>query len=233
MLLSSYPLYIILTASTISSVLDSPQTYVNKIKLCKANPNYVLFNEVSEVALDAIIISEDQDFYEHHGFDLNEIFNSIKKNMLQLQFVRGGSTISQQVVKNIFLGGEKSIHRKIQEAFLTIKLEYTLSKKQILEKYINLIELGPGIFGIKAASEFYFHKDPSRLTILESAYLAHLLPNPKDYSKTFDEQRLTKYSRAKVLSICLNLWGAGKISADQYLSTKKLVDDFPWYGMSS
>jgi len=226
MIFSSYVLHALLTVPAISSV----ETYVHKIKLCETtNPNYVPLNAVSDTAIQAILISEDQGFYDHHGFDFYEMMSSIKKNLLHLQFVRGGSTISQQVVKNLFLSGEKSIHRKIQEAYLTIKLENTLSKKQILEKYINLIELGPDIFGIKQAAGFYFHKKPADLTILESAYIAHLLPNPREYSKSFQQQKLTEFSRARVLNICMNLWHSGLISATQYLSIEKRVDDFPWY----
>ena len=145
-----------------------------------------------------------------------------------MHFARGGSTISQQVVKNIFLSDEKSIYRKIQEAFLTIQVEKILSKAQILEKYINLIELGPNIFGLKQASEFYFHKKPNDLTILESAYLAHLLPNPKRYSKSFQNKKLTKFNRSQILNICKNLWHARQISASDYLSAEKQVDNFPW-----
>jgi monofunctional biosynthetic peptidoglycan transglycosylase len=232
MIFSSYVLHALLTAPTISSIKDCPETYVHKIKLCEANPNYVSINEVSDIAIQAILISEDQGFYEHHGFDFYEMMTSIKQNFLHLRVVRGASTISQQVVKNLFLGGERSIYRKIQEAYLTVKLENALSKKQILEKYINLIELGPNIIGIKQAAKFYFHKEPADLTILESAYLAHLLPNPREYSKSFQTQNLTKFSRSRVLNICANLWRFGYISATQYLAIEKQVDDFPWHDLN-
>ena len=109
-----------------------------------------------------------------------------------------------------------------------MKLEKAQTKEQILEKYINLIELGPNIFGIKLASEFYFHKKPAELTILESAYLAHLLPNPKYYAQSFQKKKLTQVSRYKVLTICRQLWYFGYISAAQYLSAEQVVDDFPW-----
>lgn len=227
--LASYVLYALLTAPTIASIQDCIETYTHKVKLCESNPNYVSFNKVSAIAIQALLISEDSGFYEHHGFDVYEIMTSLKINLLNWKFVRGGSTISQQVVKNIYLSGEKSIYRKIQEAYLTIKIENSLSKNQILEKYINLIELGPNIFGLKQAAAFYFHKKPADLTILESAYLVHLLPNPQYYSQSFQQHKLSPFSRTRVLAICKNLWYSGFISAEQYLAAEKLVDNFPWF----
>jgi monofunctional biosynthetic peptidoglycan transglycosylase len=223
-----YILLVILSTPSISSIKGCPELPLQKIKLCNQSPNYVSLNEVSAIALHAIIVAEDKGFYTHHGFDFGEILNSVKKNLWHFQFVRGGSTISQQVVKNFFLNGKKTIYRKIQEAYLTMKLEQVQTKEQILEKYINLIEFGPNLFGIKKAAEFYFHKKPADLTLLESAYLVHLLPNPKHYSKSFEAHKLTEFSRGKVLNICRQLWYFGYISATEYLSAEQLVDDFPW-----
>ena len=160
-------------------------TKMNSISLCKGNQNYVALNDISKYLVDAILISEDVSFYHHNGFDWYELKQSVVTDLERGKFARGGSTITQQLAKNLFLSGEKSITRKITEAYLTYKLEHTFSKNQILEKYFNIIELGPNIYGIKQASEHYFHKSPSQLTFLEGAYLAQLLPNPITYSKSF------------------------------------------------
>lgn len=226
--LSVYLALAVYTAPDSSIIEGCPETSIHKIKLCADNPNYVALDDVSEIAVLAIINSEDIGFYKHHGFDVREIIKSIQKNFWHLQWARGGSTITQQVVKNVFLNEHKTLHRKIQEAYLTLRLEGRLNKRQILEKYLNVIELGPNIFGIKQAAEYYFHKNAKDLTTLDSAYLAHLLPNPKLYSKSFQQQKLKGYSRSRVLRICWNLWYSGYISANEYLSFEKSIDDFPW-----
>ena len=228
-----YILHAILTTPSISNIKNCPETYLHKIKLCTENPNYINLNEAADSILQAIIVSEDIHFYQHHGFDYREILNSAEKDLWQMHFARGASTISQQVVKNIFFSDKKSIHRKIQEAWLTILLEKNLSKVQILEKYINLIELGPNVFGLKQAADIYFHKKPKDLTFLESAYLAHLLPNPKVYSKSIGTQKLTPFNRIHVLLICKKLWQYGYISAAQYLAAQRQLDDFPWFKSSA
>jgi monofunctional biosynthetic peptidoglycan transglycosylase len=226
--IGGYILLVILSTPNIASIKGCPELALQQTKLCNTSPYYVSLNEVSAIALHAIIVAEDKGFYTHHGFDFGEILNSLKQNFRHFQFVRGGSTISQQVIKNFFLSRKKTINRKIQEAYLTMKLEQAQTKEQILEKYINLIELGPNLFGIKKAAGFYFHKNPADLTLLESAYLAHLLPNPRQYAKSFTTHKLNKFSRGKVLNICRQLWNLGYISATEYLSAEKLVDEFPW-----
>lgn len=220
--------YALFTAPDLSSIEGCPITAIHQIKLCADNPNYIALDEVSEKIIQTVISAEDISFYKHHGFDFYEMVQSVKKNLLHLQFVRGGSTITQQVVKNVFLSENKSLHRKLQEAYLTVRLERKLDKQQILEKYLNLIELGPNIYGIKAAAKFYFHKQAKDLTTLESAYLTHLLPNPKLYSQSFQQRKLSEFNRARVLHICRMLWATGSISANEYLSLEQSIDDFPW-----
>lgn len=225
---SGYVLHALFTVPALTYIKDCPITSVHRIKLCTQSRGYVSLDKVSNIALESILAAEDINFYNHHGFDFYEMITALKKNIWYLKYARGGSTISQQVVKNVFLSAKKSFYRKIQEAYLTLQLEAALNKRQILELYINFIELGPNIFGIKQASEFYFHKKPSDLTILESAYLAHLLPNPLEYSQTFERQKLTPFSRSRILAICRTLWKLGYISAAQYVASKQQVDDFPW-----
>ncbi|PIW01374.1 MAG: hypothetical protein COW42_05065 [Deltaproteobacteria bacterium CG17_big_fil_post_rev_8_21_14_2_50_63_7] len=145
----------------------------------------------------SLITAEDARFFSHNGFDARAIHSSIIANLSAHRIVRGGSTISQQVVKNLFLSQKKTVARKVQEAFLTWQLENHLEKQRIIELYMNLAHWGPNIYGIKEAAFYYFRKRPSRLTIEESLFLASILPSPvrfgRHYAEGFiREDRLTK-----------------------------------------
>lgn len=126
----------------------------------------------------AVVASEDQKFPTHFGFDLDSIRDSIEAGA-DGEPVRGASTITQQVAKNLFLWPGRSYLRKALEAYLTVLLEATLSKQRILEIYLNVAEFGPGTYGAAAASERFFGKGPKALTDAEAALLAAVLPNPK------------------------------------------------------
>lgn len=127
----------------------------------------------------AVLICEDGAFFRHRGFDQEAIQNSIRENVKAGRFVRGASTISMQTAKNLYLSREKTLSRKLQEAVLTHLLEQELSKDQILELYLNVIEFGPGIYGIGPAAAYYFNSTPSQLSLGQALYLASILPNPK------------------------------------------------------
>lgn len=203
-------------------------TEMFKVNLCDKSADYVKIGGISNYAKDVIIISEDSSFYQHHGFDMFELKNSFRKNWKNKSFSRGGSTITQQLVKNVFLTQEKSILRKLREAYITYHIEQILDKKQILEKYLNVVEFGKGIYGIKRAARHYFNKPPSDLNLLESAYLAYLLPNPKIYSKIYYKGALTPFSRHRILDLCYKMYRFGRIGKDQYLAAKDYIDRFPW-----
>ena len=142
------------------------------------NPYWTPLGAVSPTLVLCVVRSEDAKFYQHHGFDWDEIQDAFERNLDEGEYHRGGSTISQQLAKNLFLWRAKSLPRKILEGYLTWRLEQTLAKKRILELYLNVIEWGPGIYGIGEASRHYFDKSPSGLTLGESALLAVTLPNP-------------------------------------------------------
>ncbi len=129
----------------------------------------------------AVVASEDQRFADHHGIDFTAIQKSIDEQD-QRGYVRGASTISQQTVKNMFLWSGRSLFRKGIEAWLTIVIEIGLPKQRILEIYLNIVELGPGIYGVAAASRYFFGKSPSALTDREAALLAAVLPSPRRYN---------------------------------------------------
>jgi membrane peptidoglycan carboxypeptidase len=122
---------------------------------------------------------EDGGFRHHTGFDKTAIQNSIRDNLRAGRFLRGASTISMQLAKNIYLDREKSLSRKLQEAILTTYLEQSLTKDEILELYFNVVEFGPMLYGIGPAAAYYFNTVPNELSLGQSVFLTSLLPNPK------------------------------------------------------
>ena len=205
---------------------------MNQVRLCPTDENYVPLKEISQHTVDAVIISEDASFFDHKGFDWHEVYQSLITNLKQGRLARGGSTITQQLAKNVFLDSSKNPLRKMREFFLTREIESLFSKEEILERYFNVIELGPKIYGIKQASQYYFKKNPAHLNILESAYIAFLLPNPKAHHAYFKQGSLTDYARKRILEICLRLYRFKKISRNDLEIANFRVVEFPWAGLS-
>lgn len=143
--------------------------------------DYVNASQISSYALLAVIASEDQLFAEHNGFDWKRIQEAFKHNEKKPAKLRGGSTISQQTAKNVFLWQGRSWIRKGLEVYFTFMIELVWGKKRILEVYLNVIEMGRGVFGIEAAAQYYFGKSARQLTRQEAALIAASLPNPKRY----------------------------------------------------
>jgi monofunctional biosynthetic peptidoglycan transglycosylase len=144
--------------------------------------DYVTMAEISPQAGLAVIAAEDQRFPEHNGFDWKSIEKAIKHNEKKPKRVRGASTISQQVAKNVFLWNGRSWFRKGLEVYFTFMIELVWGKKRILEVYLNVAEMGKGVFGVEAASQKYFNKSAKKLTRTEAAKIAACLPNPKRYT---------------------------------------------------
>jgi monofunctional glycosyltransferase len=144
--------------------------------------DYVSYSKMSNYAKIAVVSSEDQLFPEHNGFDWKSIEKAMKHNEKHPQKVRGASTISQQVAKNVFLWQGRSWLRKGLETYFTFLIEIVWGKKRILEMYLNISEMGTGIYGIEAAAQAYFKKPASKLTRNESAMIAACLRNPKKYT---------------------------------------------------
>jgi len=139
---------------------------------------YVPLSKISPYAAKAVLIAEDDKFYSHEGFDFEAMQKAIEKDIKLGKLKYGGSTISQQLAKNLFLSPTKNPLRKIKEAILTWRIENNLSKRRILELYLNVAEWGDGVFGIEAASRHYFGKSAAELAPMEAARLAVVLPNP-------------------------------------------------------
>jgi monofunctional glycosyltransferase len=127
----------------------------------------------------AVILAEDAGFYKHEGIDVKAIKNAIKYDLEKKSLARGASTITQQVAKNLFLSREKTLTRKVKELYLAKRMEQELSKGRIIELYLNVIELGPMVYGIGHGARYYFGKDASQLSPRECAFLAAMLPGPR------------------------------------------------------
>ncbi len=143
--------------------------------------SWVSINDVSPNLLKAIVSMEDDDFFHHKGIDWKQLNTSLKENKRHGRVIRGGSTITMQLSKNLYLTTERSVLRKAKEMLITFRMEKEVSKRAILENYVNIIEWGDGVFGIKEAAETYFNKPPSKLTVNECARLAAVIPSPLEH----------------------------------------------------
>lgn len=186
-----------------------------KVPLCPGTKTYTKLREISPFIRHAVIVSEDSSFYSHRGLDFFELRKSFDENLKEGRFARGGSTITQQLAKNVYLSGEKSLFRKGREALIAVQLEKILKKDEILEKYLNVVEFGPKIFGVSNATQFYFGKRPSEVSVLEGAWLAFVLPNPEKYSTSFRNRQLTRYASSQLRVIVRRMARFGRISADE------------------
>lgn len=155
---------------------------------------WVPLSSISPYLVKAVLISEDDKFWSHEGFDYEAIKKAIEKDIKAGKFKFGGSTISQQLAKNLYLSPAKNPSRKLREAIITWKLERVLTKKRILELYLNVAEWGEGIFGIEAASRHYYGKHASELGPEEAARLVAVLPNPRRFNPLGDSRYVTKRS---------------------------------------
>lgn len=165
--------------------LDPPITITQLVSVVQGNGlkrDYIDYSEMGPNIKLAVIASEDQLFPDHDGFDLKAIKLAMKYNKKHPGKVRGASTISQQVAKNVFLWQHGGYFRKGLEVYFTFMIEKLWSKERILENYLNVAEMGRGIFGVQAAAKAYFNKDAKNLTRAEAAMIAACLPNPKEYT---------------------------------------------------
>lgn len=143
------------------------------------SPRWTPLRDMSPFVPQAVVLAEDVRFFDHGGLDIVSLKAALKINWRQGKIVWGGSTITQQLAKNLYLGPEKTVGRKLREIALALKLEKSLSKDRILEIYLNVAQWGPSLFGIANASERFFGKSAAALSPLEACYLASILPNPE------------------------------------------------------
>ena len=187
-----------------------------RVTLSKGRPReWVPLAEISKIAVGAIVVSEDWAYFQHHGYDPNQMKEAIQEDLEERSFARGASTITQQVVRNVFLSKEKHITRKLLELYLAVRLDEHVSKRRVLETYLNIAEWGEGIYGIAGASTFYFGKSPRDLNGKEGAFLAMLLPSPIRYGASFREKHLTDYARETIDSILAKLVQAHYLTEEE------------------
>ncbi len=158
---------------------------------------WVDYGKISPHLKRAIIAAEDARFNDHEGFDWEGIRKAYEKNLKKGKVVAGGSTISQQLAKNLFLSSKRTPWRKGQEAIITVMLEKTLSKRRILEIYLNVIEWGNGVFGAEAAARHYYKTSAANLNSWQAAKLAAMVPNPRFY----DDHRNTRFLNRRINNI--------------------------------
>lgn len=173
--------------------------------------------DINRNYLYSIVLSEDVNFFKHDGISYDDLYNAFVANLKSNKRSFGASTISQQVSKNIFLNADKTYARKIKEYFITKKLEANLSKNQILELYLNLIEVGPGMYGVREASRHYFNKKPSEINPAEGSFIAIMLPSPRRYHfSIYENQNFSTSHRKKLRRILKDMVFLDYISESQY-----------------
>ena len=174
---------------------------------------WVPYSRISPLLRHAVLIAEDDAFYSHDGLDWDQMQVAARENMEKHRIVRGGSTITQQLAKNLYLGEERTILRKLKEIVLAVRLERALTKRRIFELYLNLIEWGDGVFGAEAAARRYFGVSASDLSPRQAALLAAVIVNPRRFSAGAPNRRIER--RANM--ILGRMVRRGWISQDQYL----------------
>ena len=165
---------------------------------------WVAYDRISPHLKRAVVVAEDAKFLDHEGFDWEAIQKAMTKNEQRKRVVAGASTITQQLAKNLFLSGDRSWLRKGQEAIITWMMERVLSKRRILELYLNVAEWGEGVFGAEAAARYHFGTTAAALGPEQSAYLAAVLPSPRRY----DRGRVTPYIAGRVDTILARMGSA-------------------------
>jgi monofunctional biosynthetic peptidoglycan transglycosylase len=165
------------------------------------NQTWISLSQISPALIDAVLIAEDDKFFQHGGFDFGGMKEAFEKNIETGHIVGGGSTITQQLAKNLYLKPTQNPIRKIREAVIAFELNRKLKKRRILELYLNVIEWGRGIYGAEAAAQTYYQKSASELTAEEAIRLASVLPNPIRYQPEDDASRRMREKRRIVAAI--------------------------------
>ncbi len=179
----------------------------------RIDQRWMPYGTISPLLRRAVLVAEDDAFYSHGGVDWDEVRAAARKNIEQRRIVRGGSTITQQLVKNLYVGSDRTPVRKLKEMLLALRLERTLTKRRIFELYLNLIEWGEGIYGAEAAARRYFGVSAGELGPRQCVLLAAVIINPRRYSVLEPSRRIEERARL----IASRMRGHGYLSQEQYL----------------
>ena len=183
--------------------------------------------DIPDRGIETLIAGEDTTFFEHHGFNWDGLRGAIVANLKQSELHRGGSTLTQQLAKNLFLTSERTLSRKLKEAYYTWRLEEWLSKDRILELYLNIVQFGPGIVGIEAAGHYYFGESLDEMDWLDYILLTSILPAPNFFGHMLRKDQLPHSRVTKAKHILKNLHFEDKITTDKYQRLLERVRDLP------
>jgi penicillin-binding protein 1A len=186
------------------------------VSVSAGSPDFIPLSEVPPLFVRTLLLGEDAGFFGHPGIDLRELPAAILTNVTRGGAARGASTITQQLAKNLFLSREKRLGRKLQELALALLLESALSKERILEIYLNVIEWGPGLHGLRPAARRYFGVEPSGLTPAQTAFLVALIPGPVKYQSSFARGEVSPRFRPLVDSLLAKLRSVNALSEEEY-----------------
>lgn len=197
----------------VHSVLE-PDDSVFEMETGPGTEAWTDIEQISPYLVHAILAHEDIGFFSHSGFSMRHIRDALVRNLQERRYVVGASTITMQLVKNVFLHREKTLSRKIQEVLLTWWLERVMEKRDILELYLNVIEYGPQVYGIRNAAEHYFSRPPSDLSPGEAVWLAHILPNPKQFHRQMVRGSISKGFADMMRKMLIRLRDRGSIAPE-------------------
>ena len=186
------------------------------IQVSPTSPDYVPLGDVPPLFVRTLLLAEDSGFFGHRGVDLSEVPSALVSNWMHKGPTRGASTITQQLAKNLFFSHEKRVGRKLQELAMALLLETTLGKERILEIYLNIIEWGPDLYGLRPAARRYFGREPRALTPAQAAFLVALIPGPVKYQRSFAEGRPSPGFRPLIDDLLAKLRSVDALSEEQY-----------------
>ncbi len=202
-------------------VVEEPDGKTYRFWVGGGSENWVSLDEISVYMVNGIITTEDGSFFTHKGTSSMQVIRSMVANLAAGSFRRGASTITMQLVKNVFLNRKKTISRKLQELVLTWWVEQNVSKERILSLYFNLIEFGPGIYGLKKASEHYFECLPSELTPWQAAYLLSIIPNPKKFYSMYEKKKVSPNWTERVRRILDAMYKKERLTEEEYQEARQ------------
>jgi penicillin-binding protein 1A len=186
------------------------------IDVSPGSPDFVALDDVPPLFVKALLLAEDAGFWGHHGVDLGELPAAMATNLARGTFARGASTITQQLAKNLFLSREKRIGRKLAEASLALLIDAALGKRRVLEIYLNVIEWGPGVYGLGPAARHYFGRGPADLTPKQGAFLVSMIPGPMKYQRSIEGGVPTPFFDGLMASLLAKLHATGALDDAAY-----------------